>query len=88
MIISAIGFFVAVDKIVDADPRRQDWSGKVLEKEDLRLYFRVGRIWWVTNFIVHMNCVGELQLSKLYPENMCKRVEVGPRMCIFNMHSR
>lgn len=41
-------------------PEDEIGQGKFSEREDLGLYSRVGRIWWVTNFTKHTNCVGEL----------------------------
>lgn len=74
-------FFVTVGGTVDADPRRYDWSGKILEKEYIGLYLKIGRIWWLTDFIVPMNHVGELQLPKLYPELKWDQ-EYAPLLCI------
>lgn len=51
----AVGFFVAMAGLRVLIPEDEIGQGKFSGREDLRLYSRVGRIWWITNFTMHMN---------------------------------
>lgn len=56
-------------------------QGKFRRRKTLRLYLRIGRIWWVTDLTVHMNCVGQLQPPMVHPQ-------LKPRICTFTLHIR